>query len=410
MTLDRAAYFPHEAASITILIKNPTASSLPVIAPFSTGGECFELYRPNPDGSFAPVGADVCDGATEATQTTPATVFAAGEQRQITLKSYDSSFSSGIFPTGTPSVPGDPGTYILGYSYNAAKVQFTVVLPAVDTASSVRIADQPYTDPTTGDTTPVAQYVHVFSLRWNGQSYLCVSQPQNNNTLVSVNPAGGLLVPAVYKRIATSANPIVSITPTADQNGNLTIVWNDSTGMQYTNSYPANGGDTVAPIVLSYRVYFGSQAFELNTSTRNRLPWQVSGIEVVFSKPIANATVNSLTGVTATAVDGLNTNTLLWTINPIALGSVSTSLVAAGSDAITDAAGNALGGGAPYSRSFRVLWGDLNDDGVVNAQDLVLVNNARAAPYSIFADMNGDGVIDINHVQAVRLRIGTTLP
>lgn len=167
----------------------------------------------------------------------------------------------------------------------------------------------------------------------------------------------------------------------------------------------------MAPVVLSYRVYFGSQAFELNTSTRNRLPWQVSGIEVVFSKPIANATVNSLFGVTATAVAGLNTNTLLWTINPIALGNVSTALAATGPDAIMDAAGNALAGGTPFRQNFRVLWGDLNDDdGVVNAQDLVQVNNARAAPYSIFADMNGDGVIDINDVQAVRLRIGTALP
>jgi hypothetical protein len=67
-------------------------------------------------------------------------------------------------------------------------------------------------------------------------------------------------------------------------------------------------------------------------------------------------------------------------------------------------------GGAGFTVPLKVLWGDFNDDGKVNASDLTLVNNARAAAYNIFADLNGDGVVDLNDVQIVRTRNGTVLP
>jgi hypothetical protein len=237
-----------------------------------------------------------------------------------------------------------------------------------------------------------------------------VSNPHAVRADANGNLAIGFLSPE-YKRIASSANPIVSITPVADSAGNLSITWIDSNGAQTVTPYPANGGDTVAPVVISYRVDFGSQTFELNTSTRNRLPWEITGIEIVFSKPIFNATVNSITGVTATAVVGLGTNTLLWTINPIPIGTVSTLLLATGPNAIADFVGNPLGAGIAYSRSFRVLWGDVNDDGVVNSLDVQADVGASAVrPYNIFLDMNGDGVLDLNDVKIVTSRIGTSLP
>jgi hypothetical protein len=406
--LDRSAYFPNEAAAIAITILNPTATPLQVVAPFRD--ECFTLSSVNPDGTLTVLGADGCsiwpDSATPST-----TIFAPGEQRQYRLNSYDGSFASSSGPLGNVGAPGTPGNYVAAYSYNATTAAFSVVQPSFDTAAVVSVPDVPYTDPTTGDNTPLAQYVHIFSLRWGSQSYLCVSQPQTNADPVALLATGLLNFPAVYKRIATSANPIASISPAADDAGNLTITWKDSTGVQTVTPYPANGGDTVAPVVISYRVVFGSQAFELNTSTRNRLPWQITGIEVAFSKPIANATINSLTGVTATAVAGVGTNTLLWTINPISIGAFSTSLLASGANGISDASGNALGGGTAFLQNFRVLWSDFNDDGVVNAQDFTLVNSARnSGIYNIFADMNGDGVVDANDVQVVRLREGTSLP
>ena len=75
-----------------------------------------------------------------------------------------------------------------------------------------------------------------------------------------------------------------------------------------------------------------------------------------------------------------------------------------------DAGGNSLYGGAGFIQAIRVLWGDFNDDGVVDAADLVDVNNNTIAPYNVFADMNGDGVVNVADVQVVRTRVGTALP
>jgi hypothetical protein len=62
------------------------------------------------------------------------------------------------------------------------------------------------------------------------------------------------------------------------------------------------------------------------------------------------------------------------------------------------------------SFAFRVLWGDVNDDGVVSAADMVAVSQARAHGNNPFANLNGDEVIDLQDVQVVRDHIGTHLP
>ncbi|HEY7339188.1 MAG TPA: Ig-like domain-containing protein, partial [Bryobacteraceae bacterium] len=167
---------------------------------------------------------------------------------------------------------------------------------------------------------------------------------------------------------------------------------------------------TISPTVVSYNVVFGLESFNVIGSTRNRLPWEITGIRVVFSEPIAQGTVNSLGGVTATGLSGLGTNTLTWTISPLTLGNFATTLAGTGANALKDAAGNALGGGAGFSQGLKILWGDFNDDGVVSASDLTGVNNAAVATYNPFADMNGDGVVNTADIQVVRTRIGTMLP
>ncbi len=162
--------------------------------------------------------------------------------------------------------------------------------------------------------------------------------------------------------------------------------------------------------VVAYNVLFGSQSYNLIGSTRNRLPWQITGIQVVFSAPIGSATASSLSGVTPTAMTGLGTNTLTFTINPLSLGTFVTSLAAAGASAIADLSGNPLGAGSTFTQTVKVLWGDVNDDGVVSASDLTLTNNAEAAAYNIIYDLNGDGVVNIADVTLVRTKIGTSLP
>ncbi len=168
--------------------------------------------------------------------------------------------------------------------------------------------------------------------------------------------------------------------------------------------------DTTSPTVVSYKVLWGSQSFNVIGTARNRLPWQISAVQVVFSKPIASGNVNSLSGVTTTGFSGLGTNTLTWNISPIALGNFATTLAGSGANALKDAAGNALAGGAGFTQNLKVLYGDFNDDGVVNSADMAAVQAAVANPYNFFADMNGDGVISAADTAIVRSRLGTSLP
>ena len=80
-------------------------------------------------------------------------------------------------------------------------------------------------------------------------------------------------------------------------------------------------------------------------------------------------------------------------------------------DRVTVSISNA--GISGYTRRLDVLPGDVNDDGVVNAQDMVLVRNmilgAGGGP-TIFGDINGDGKVDSNDYIIVRTHVGTRLP
>lgn len=412
VTLDRAVYFPREVAVISITIRNPTSNPLRVNAPFWR--ECITLSASNVDGTFSQLGADGCGFGPqiESARSIPpmTTTFAAGEQRNFVLSTDDSSFSSKSSPM-YGAVPKDPGSYALIYGYNAKSARFKVVHPVLDVAARVALKDLVYTNPTSRQESRLKQYVHVFSLRYDNYSFLCVGKPQTNRHLVGdVTPGDLEYLPGTYKRIGSNANPIVSITPSADSAGNLQIAWVDRSGKTGTIPYPANGGDITSPIAISYRVTFGSQdafegpqRFELNTSSRNQLPWQITGMEVGFSKPIGQANVNSIIGVVANSVKGLKTNTVAWAINPMGSRTVSVRLQDAGPNSIKDGVGNALNDDMSPKRSFSILLGDVNDDGIVDTKDLKTINDAMMNPedYNIFADLNGDGVVDAKDVAAL---------
>ncbi len=80
-------------------------------------------------------------------------------------------------------------------------------------------------------------------------------------------------------------------------------------------------------------------------------------------------------------------------------------------DRVTITIGNALI--ATFARRLDVLPGDINDDGVVNVQDMLVVRNQMlgmmGAMPTLFGDINGDGVIDINDYNAVRKWVGKSL-
>ena len=169
--------------------------------------------------------------------------------------------------------------------------------------------------------------------------------------------------------------------------------------------------DTVAPTVVAYRILFGSQSYNVIGSARTNLPWTtITGIQVTFSKPIASAVATSLSGVAASGVSGVGSNTVTWTVGPLTLASYATKLLASGPNALKDIAGNPIYGGTDFLRLLNVLPGDRSDDGTVASNDMVLVSNGRSVPYNVLNDINGDGVVDTNDILAVRSRIGTHLP
>jgi hypothetical protein len=81
----------------------------------------------------------------------------------------------------------------------------------------------------------------------------------------------------------------------------------------------------------------------------------------------------------------------------------------------TDAAGNYLADG-DVVRTFDILPGDANGDGVVNAIDLAYVKRHLGTStfdfegYSILADLNGDGRTNALDVAAIKQRLGRRLP
>jgi hypothetical protein len=67
-----------------------------------------------------------------------------------------------------------------------------------------------------------------------------------------------------------------------------------------------------------------------------------------------------------------------------------------------------------FTRRLDVLPGDMNDDGIVNSQDAVLIRNQiisyLGAMPTLFGDINGDGVVDLTDYTVTRNRLGTHLP
>jgi hypothetical protein len=67
----------------------------------------------------------------------------------------------------------------------------------------------------------------------------------------------------------------------------------------------------------------------------------------------------------------------------------------------------------PFGLKFAVLPGDFNGDGIVNAQDLVGIRNQIQGTgdpaLRIWADIDGDGTVDLNDYTKARKKLGTHL-
>lgn len=163
------------------------------------------------------------------------------------------------------------------------------------------------------------------------------------------------------------------------------------------------------PAVTRFKVLYGSESYNVIGSTRTRLPWEITGIQVTFSEAITHGNAGSLAGLVATSFTGLGTNTLTWKFNAIAQGSFTTFLEGSGPNALTDAAGHGVGNGEGFTQALKILWGDFNGDGIVNSKDLTSVTAvSRTTTFNVYADMNGDGVVNAADVAIVQSRQGAT--
>jgi hypothetical protein len=138
------------------------------------------------------------------------------------------------------------------------------------------------------------------------------------------------------------------------------------------------------------------------------VPWLgISDVPITLSQAAtltaADVTVSSAIGVKygPVTISGSGTSYTITLAQPIEQADRVTITIASASI-------------ATYTRRLDVLPGDFNDDGAVNAQDIVGIRNEwlrlNGFVPTIFGDINGDGLVNAIDNNDARARIGTALP
>jgi hypothetical protein len=176
---------------------------------------------------------------------------------------------------------------------------------------------------------------------------------------------------------------------------------------------------TVHPRVTNVLVDWGGRQMSILNLSRD-LPFvDITAVDIVFSDDVAVQEANlSLAGSSSVyTFSGFHYNSSAreasWTL-PSAIG---VDKLIATLDGTTTFGVRSIFGGihlkTDFKLAFSVLPGDFNGDGVVNSQDLVGVRNEMLGtgdPSQIgWADLDGNGKVDINDYNAVRKWIGKHL-
>jgi hypothetical protein len=291
---------------------------------------------------------------------------------------------------------------------NTTSVHFTVTVnqinipPTIDTPSNVTINENAgqQTVNLTGITSGAA-----------GNVTLTVTASSNNTGLIP-NPS------VTYTSPNTTGT--LKFTPAANSFGTatITVTVSDDGGANTTSVHFTVTVDQVAATVTAVSADWGtSGTIALQTAAdgvrllpagrTTDLPWYgINKLQITLSQAESlSASDVSVTGIAVSnygpvTISGSGTNYTITFAQAITTA-----------DRVTVSIGNA--GIATYTRQLDVLPGDANDDGVVNAQDLVVVRNdftSFGATYNIFDDINGDGVVDINDTNLVGRFVGKKLP
>jgi Bacterial Ig domain len=347
----------------------------------------------------------------------------------VTASSNNTSL---INPTVTYTSPNSTGTLTFTPAANSfgtatitvtakdnsgmTSVQFTVTVNLVNQAPTINTPSNLTIDENAGQ-----QTVNLTGIAAGGgaSETLTVTASSNNSSLInptvvytSPNSTGALTFTPAANSFGTA-----TITVTVMESGGTANGGVDKTQVQFTVTV-----NQVAATVSAVSAGWGSSTMGLQTdadglrlipvglnpnSTWNDLPWYgINQLKITLSQPESLSSSDVIvTGMTVAnygpaTISGSGANYTITFAQAITTA-----------DRVTVTIGNAAI--ATYTRRLDVLPGDVNDDGVVNVQDLVLVRNdftVVGATYDIFDDINGDGSVDIGDANLLARFMGKKLP
>jgi hypothetical protein len=189
------------------------------------------------------------------------------------------------------------------------------------------------------------------------------------------------------------------------------------TAPNYVLGGTTNGTLTVTPIVMAIRVDYGKTSMSLIGLTRD-LPFiNITAIDVIFSDNVSvTSPMLQLLGINVPRYSfrhfSYNAKTFdaTWTL-PSAIGIDRLMLKLSGESAKPTTGTGAVIPAAAVSDSFAVLPGNVNGGTVVTKADLnTVASDMRSHSYSIWADVDGNAVVNQTDYNNVKKRIGTRLP
>ena len=273
---------------------------------------------------------------------------------------------------------------------------------AIDQTPTVAIAASATPDPVNGTTTNLS----VLGADIAGESTLSYTWSTTSKPAGAPDPTFSV----------NGTNAAKNSVATFSESGQymLTVTITNQAGLSITSSVivivqPA----TIAAITTSWGTAGTSPLVTdadgirlLAPGRTNDLAWQnIDQFQVTLSQtePLSAAdvqvlgtTIANYGPVTISPVAGSNTTYTIILALPIAAA-----------DRVTLTIGNAMIG--TFTRRLDVLPGDYNDDGYVTSADVVAINGVVMTTI-VNADLNGDGIVDINDMKTARQYNGTTLP
>ncbi len=218
-----------------------------------------------------------------------------------------------------------------------------------------------------------------------------------------------------------SGSPTFSGLPTTSSPAGIYTITPSTSGLSAANyDFPNTVSATlnVHPKVADILVKWGSETRSILNLNRD-LPFvDITGLEVKFTDPV-NITGSGLS-LTSTAGgpkysptnngSSSSTSDVTWTL-PTAIG-VDRLMLQLDQANIVASAASTLTLLGLNSESFSVLPGDVNGDGVVNSQDMATVQGEilGVIPSTVWADVDGNGKVDITDYNYVRKWLGSKLP